>query len=93
MSSKKEKEAPKAEPASETQSATPSPPARKTKLVTLLELISREGGVSLDELAAATGWLPHTTRAAVTGLRKRGHAIRCERVDGVSHYLLGSGDQ
>lgn len=32
------------------------------------------GGASLDELAGATGWLPHTTRAALTGLRKKGHA-------------------
>ena len=26
-------------------------------------------------LVAATGWLPHTTRAALTGLRKRGYAV------------------
>ena len=26
-------------------------------------------------MVEATGWLPHTTRAALTGLRKKGHAI------------------
>jgi hypothetical protein len=26
----------------------------------------------LGELVEATGWLPHTTRAALTGLRKKG---------------------
>jgi hypothetical protein len=30
----------------------------------------------------ATGWLPHTTRAALTGLRKRGYVIARERIDG-----------
>ena len=31
------------------------------------------------ELVAATGWLPHTTRAALTGLRKRGYAVGIDR--------------
>ena len=35
----------------------------------------------LAELVAATGWLPHTTRAALTGLRKRGYAIAIDRAD------------
>ena len=26
-------------------------------------------------LTAATGWLPHTARAALTGLKKKGHAV------------------
>ena len=29
----------------------------------------------------ATGWLPHTTRAALTGLRKRGFALAIDRTD------------
>ena len=33
------------------------------------------------ELIAATGWLPHTTRAALTGLRKRGYAVGIDRAD------------
>jgi hypothetical protein len=33
----------------------------------------------LDELIAATGWLPHTARAALTGLRHRGYDVRLER--------------
>jgi Protein of unknown function (DUF3489) len=31
-------------------------------------------------LTQATGWLPHTTRAALTGLRKRGYAVIRERI-------------
>jgi len=50
-----------------------SPPA--SKIGTVLSLLRREEGATLDEIVAATGWLPHTTRAALTGLRKKGHTI------------------
>lgn len=56
----------------------------------MLSLLRRETGASLDELVAATGWLPHTTRAALTGLRKKGHAIDRQTVEGVSRYLIGT---
>jgi hypothetical protein len=36
----------------------------------------------LDALVKATGWLPHTTRAALTGLRKRGFLIERVRDEG-----------
>ena len=54
----------------------------KTELV--LGLLQRPEGASLDELVAATGWLPHTTRAALTGLRKKNHIIAKNKVDGVT---------
>ncbi len=38
-------------------------------------------GATLDALIEATGWLPHTTRAALTGLRKRGFVIERELDD------------
>ena len=37
-------------------------------------------------MIAATGWLPHTTRAALTGLRKKGYAIDSDKVDGIRTY-------
>jgi hypothetical protein len=46
-----------------------------TKQELLVGMLSKEQGVTLDEMIAATGWLPHSTRAAMTGLRKRGLAI------------------
>jgi hypothetical protein len=73
------------------ETATRSP--RQTKQTRLLDLIGRDGGATLVDLTSVTGWLPHTTRAAITGLRKRGHDVRRERIDGVSRYMLGSGDQ
>ena len=71
----------------------PPQPQRRTKQASLLELIGREGGATLEELTSVTGWLPHTTRAAITGLRKRGHDVQCKRVDGVSRYIVGSSGQ
>jgi hypothetical protein len=32
--------------------------------------------ITLDDLTAASGWLPHTTRAALTRLRQRGYDVR-----------------
>ncbi|UZK65437.1 DUF3489 domain-containing protein [Sphingomonas sp. M1-B02] len=61
------------------QSATPPisvpTPAKATKSALVLSLLARADGATLPELIEATGWLPHTTRAALTGLRKKGHSI------------------
>jgi len=46
-----------------------------------VELLQRDRGASIDELIALTGWLPHTTRAALTGLRKCGFATAIDRSD------------
>jgi threonine dehydrogenase-like Zn-dependent dehydrogenase len=59
---------------------------RPTKSETVLMLLKRPEGATLDELVAATGWLPHTTRAAMTGLKKKGHQITRTKIDGVSRY-------
>jgi hypothetical protein len=50
-------------------------PERETKAGNVLAMLQREQGATLAELVESTGWLPHTTRAALTGLRKKGHAI------------------
>ena len=58
-----------------------SAPRGGTKLARVLELLQRDCGATLEELIAATDWLPHTTRAALTGLRKRGYAVTIGRHD------------
>ena len=50
-------------------------PKPGTKGALIVGLLSREAGATVAELQAATGWLPHTTRAALTGFRKRGHVL------------------
>ncbi len=57
-----------------------------TKQAQLVELLERERGASLDEIVAATAWLPHSARAMLTGLKKRGFTITSEKVDGVRRY-------
>lgn len=68
------------------QADVPASPKAPSKTEQVLTLLKREGGVTLDELVAATGWLPHTTRAALTGLKKKGHQIHRTKVDGISRY-------
>jgi hypothetical protein len=54
-------------------------PRSGSKQALVLAMLIKPDGATLDALVAATGWLPHTTRAALTGLRKRGYAIEPER--------------
>ncbi len=65
-----------------TQPANSNPPRQGSKLADVLALLFRENGAGIEELTTATGWLPHTTRAALTGLRKRGYEILRESSDG-----------
>ena len=67
------------------ETATP----RTTKAAIVQNLLSRKDGASLDDLCQATGWLPHTCRAFLTGLRKKGYAVGKEkREDGTTVYRL-----
>lgn len=38
-------------------------------------MLYKDNCTSLDALAEATGWLPHTTRAAPAGLRKQEYPV------------------
>ena len=70
------------------------PPSLKglTKTTAVLTLLHRDKGVTLTELVEATGWQPHTTRAVLTGLRKKGHPIERRKRDDVTCYHLPLGD-
>lgn len=46
-----------------------------TKQALIVDMLSSDTGTTLDSLMRATGWLRHTTRAALTGLRRRGYRI------------------
>ena len=58
----------------------------QSKRAQLIKLLERDNGATLDAMVALTGWLPHTTRAALTGLRKKGHIITSDKIDGVRTY-------
>lgn len=61
-----------------------------TKIATLLTLLACDSGVPVTALTAATGWLPHSVRAAITGLRKKGHCIERIKRDGMTCYRIGA---
>jgi DNA-binding transcriptional regulator PaaX len=68
--------------------AVETAPKPVTKIAQILVMLRRKDGATLLELVTATGWLPHTVRAALTGLRKNGHAVLRAKQDSVSRYSL-----
>ena len=67
-------------------------PRKGSKLARVIDLLRRIDGATILQLTEATGWLPHTTRAALTGLRKRGYAVVRERVGAAdSVYRISDG--
>ena len=55
-----------------------APPRSGLKLSKIIERLQGDGA-TVGELIAPTGWLPHSARAALTGLRKRGYRIEIDR--------------
>jgi len=72
----------KASAAKESIAPTASRPRVGSKQALVISMLSTKTGSTIDALIDATGWLPHTTRAALTGLRKRGFAVERSRADG-----------
>jgi hypothetical protein len=61
----------------------------QTKASVVEALLLKDCGTSLADLCQATNWLPHTCRAFLTGLRKKGRALhRTKRDDGTTIYQL-----
>ncbi|MEO6153075.1 MAG: DUF3489 domain-containing protein [Croceibacterium sp.] len=65
-------------------------PAPTSTIAQVIALLNRDQGATLAELVAATGWQPHTSRAALTGLRKKGHALLKDKRDEVTCYCIGT---
>ena len=70
--------------------AAPAETKPKSKANLVLDLLARTRGATLEQMVAATGWLPHTTRAALTGLKKKGHAVTSIKADGVRTYRIAA---
>ena len=66
-----------------------SPARAGSKQAKVIAMLSDGSGATMETLIASTGWLPHTTRAALSGLRKRGYAVeRAQEADGSSRYRI-----
>jgi len=51
----------------------------QTKSDKVIALLGRAKGASLDEICKATSWQPHSARAFLTGLRKKGLVLAREQ--------------
>jgi predicted ArsR family transcriptional regulator len=56
-------------------SQTKSQKVRETKAAMVKRLLARKAGADLAALQEATGWQPHSVRAALSTLRKAGYSI------------------
>ena len=55
---------------------------RTTKKAQLIKMLSAKAGADIATIIAKLGWQAHTTRAAITGLRKAGYEITVEKAEG-----------
>ena len=77
-------------PSETTEANALASPREGSKIARVIALLQRSEGATLAEMAEATGWLPHTTRAALTGLKKKGHAIeRTKRGEMTCYRIAG----
>lgn len=51
----------------------------RTKKAQLIRMLSRKSGADVPTISETLGWLPHTTRAALSGLRKSGFELSSEK--------------
>ncbi len=59
------------------------------KSETVIKMLSRGRGATLAEVTQATNWQPHSARAFLSGLRKRGLVlVREERKNGDNAYRI-----
>lgn len=56
---------------SSNEAKAPSTRRTNSKIAQVIALLEADGGATLDAMVDATGWLPHTTRAALTGLKRK----------------------
>ncbi len=65
--------------ASNSKSTTSKKTAKPTKKAQLIALLQRKSGMTIAEASGKFGWQQHTTRAALTGLRKAGYEIELSK--------------
>ena len=84
-----EKQAPEKDAHAGQSTAAPAP-RPGSKIAAVVALLQRKEGATLDEMVKATGWQSHTARAALTGLRKKGHSIAKTKRDQTTCYAIAA---
>lgn len=71
-----------------TTEKTAVPKAIPTKHQQVIDLLIRDNGATLEEMSSLGNWLPHSTRAFMSGLKKKGYVINSEKVGDVRRYRI-----
>ena len=76
-------------PAGTSNGSTAGQRPASTKRAMMIGMLERPGGASVAEIGERLGWLPHTVRAAITGLRHTGREVTRSKDDkGQTVYRL-----
>ncbi len=80
-------------PNREANGAKPKRPAQNrpppiTKSATVITAMSEATGATLGEICSITSWQPHSARAFLSGLRKKGHNILKTSRNGATCYHM-----
>lgn len=61
-----------------------------TKQEQLIEMLRRPSGATIEQMAKALGWQPHTVRGAIAGALKKklGLTVASEKVEGERVYRI-----
>lgn len=62
--------------------------AAVTKSATVIAALSGKDGATLEDICNATSWQPHSARAFLSGLRKKGHTVTKSRRDDMTCYHI-----
>ena len=75
-----------------TDAKAPRKTRTDSKQARLIEMLKRDKGASIDEIAKAFGWQPHTVRGAIAGALKKklGLNVISEKVDGRRVYRIAA---
>ena len=70
-------------------------PKTQSKAAIVIALLKRGKGANIDEICKATKWQKHSTRAFLTGLRKKGLVIIREQrgEEGTAYRIAPTPDQ
>ena len=70
-------------------------PKTQSKAAIVIALLKRGKGANIDEICKATKWQKHSTRAFLTGLRKKGLVIIREQrgEEGTAYRIAQTPDQ
>jgi predicted ArsR family transcriptional regulator len=68
---------------------------RTTKKAQLIRMLQSKTGSGITAISAKLGWQSHTTRAALTGLRKAGYEIAATKSEGgkPTRYRITAGPE